>query len=221
MCFSVEADVAIGLAVGVVGVDALRHVTRPQQWPLAALPIVFAAHQLNEAFVWWGLDGTLASSVARVAAWAYLLVAFLLPVAVPVAVSLVEPERRRRQLMWGCAALGSIVSTALIVALVRGGPEARIEHLHIAYAVDISFGDGWALLYVVATCGAVVASSNRRIALLGLLNLVAVAVLASLLLTGVVSLWCAWAAVVSVLIAGYLRSAPAPTAAVSRRPAAG
>ena len=63
MCFSVEADVAIGLAVGVVGVDALRHVTRPQQWPLAALPIVFAAHQLNEAFVWWGLDGTLARQV--------------------------------------------------------------------------------------------------------------------------------------------------------------
>jgi hypothetical protein len=208
MCFSVEADVAVGVAVGVVGIDALRHVTRPAQWPLAALPLVFAAHQINEAFVWWGLEGTLSSSIARLAAWIYLGVAFALPSVVPVTVALIEPDRVRRRVMWGFAALGAAVSAVLLVALVRGGPHVHIESLHLAYAVDTGFGVQLAVLYVLATCGAFLASSDRRIALVGLLNLLAVAVLAVLLMTGVISLWCAWAAVVSVLIASYLRSTP-------------
>jgi hypothetical protein len=210
MCFSVEADVAVGVAVGVVGIDALRHVTRPAQWPIAALPLVFAAHQLNEAFVWWGLDGTLSSSVGRVAAWIYLAIAFAFPTIVPTSVALIEPDRSRRRLMWGFAALGAAVSATLMIALLRGGPHVRQEPLHLSYAVDTGFGVQLAVLYVVATCGSFLASSDRRIALLGILNLLAVTVLATLLMTGVISLWCAWAAVVSVLIAAYLRATPGP-----------
>ena len=221
MCFSVEADVAVGVAVGVVGVDALRHVTRPAQWPLAALPLVFAAHQLNEAFVWWGLDGTFSSSVARWAAWIYLGIAFVLPAWVPVTVALIEPDRMRRRVMWGFAALGAVVSAVLLLALLRGGPHVREEPLHLAYAVDTGVGVQMAVLYVAATCGAFLASSDRRIALVGLLNLVAVSVLAALLMTGVISLWCAWAAVVSVLIAAHLRATPEPTGATAVRATSG
>ncbi len=221
MCFSVEADVAIGVAVGVVGVDALRHVTRPAQWPLAALPLVFAAHQLNEAFVWWGLDGTFSSSVARWAAWIYLGIAFVLPALVPVTVALIEPERTRRRVMWAFAALGAMVSGVLLLALLRGGPNVREEPLHLAYAVDTGVGVQMAVLYVAATCGAFLASSDRRIALVGALNLAAVSVLAVLLMTGVISLWCAWAAVVSVLIDAHLRSAHARSADATARATSG
>lgn len=218
MCFSVEADLALGVAVGAVGVDALRHVSRPAQLPLAALPLVFAAHQVNEAFVWWGLDGTLGTAVGTAAAWIYLAVAFAFPVVVPIAAVRVEPDRGRRSVMWAFAALGGLVSAILLVALVRNGPNARLEDLYIAYSVDISYGGQLAVLYVVATCGAFLASSDRRIALVGALNLVAVAVLAWLLMAGAISLWCAWAALVSVLIAGYLRTSPTPE--VSERVAA-
>lgn len=41
----------------------------------------------------------------------------------------------------------------------------------------------------------------------GVLNLTAVTVLAGLLATGVISLWCAWAAVASVVIVIHLRTA--------------
>lgn len=213
MCFSVEADVAIGIAVGAVGVDALRHVTRPAQVPLGALPLVFAAHQLNEAFVWWGLEGTLGAGIGSAAAWIYLAVAFAFPVVVPIAAARVEPDKVRRTVMWAFACVGGLVSTVLLVALVRNGPNARLEDLHIAYSVDIDHGGQLAVLYVLSTCGAFLASSDRRIALVGALNLVAVVVLAWLLMSGAISLWCAWAAVVSVLIAGYLRSSSTPRVA--------
>lgn len=212
MCFSVEVDLALGVAVGAVGVDALRHVTRPTQLPLAALPLVFAAHQLNEAFVWWGLDGTLDAGVANAAAWLYLFIAFLFPIVVPVAAARVEPDPARRSVMWGFAVVGGLVSAVLLTALVRGGPNLALQEFHIAYSVDIDYGGQLAVLYVLATCGAFLASSDRRIALVGALNLAAVIVLAWLLMSGAISLWCAWAAVVSVLIAGYLRTAPSPEA---------
>jgi len=60
-------------------------------------------------------------------------------------------------------------------------------------------------LYVVAACGALVLCSYRDLAALGLMNLVAVPVLMWLTVSGFISLWCFWAAIVSVVIDFHLR----------------
>jgi hypothetical protein len=60
-------------------------------------------------------------------------------------------------------------------------------------------------LYVIATCGALLASSARDLAALGIANLMAVPLLVWLTVGGFVSLWCFWAAIVSVVIALHLR----------------
>ncbi len=57
MCFSADADLAAGVVVTVIGVDAIRRARTPKELPLAALPLLFGIHQLVEAFVWWGLAG--------------------------------------------------------------------------------------------------------------------------------------------------------------------
>ncbi len=206
MCFSAEADLVIGVAVGVVGVDTLRHVTDRRELPLASLPLLFAVHQLDEAFVWWSLDGTVGEQVGRVAAYVYLLIAFALPVVVPLAVLAIEPDRRRRQVMGGLVGVGAVVSAVLVAAVIRG-PLTLEEHgLHIAYSVGLERGGPITAVYVLTVCGAFLASSQRRIAVFGVLNLVAVSVLALLTVDGVISLWCAWAAVTSVLINVHLRT---------------
>jgi hypothetical protein len=206
MCFSAQADVVVGVAVGVVGIDAVRHVTDRREFPLALLPLLFSAHQLIEAFVWWGQDGTVPEGLGRAAAYAYLLIAFVLPVLVPLAVVAIEPDRVRRRMMQGLAALGAGVSTVLVLAVLRAPIWVAERGMHISYSVGL--GDGGVLtgLYVVAVCGAFLASSSRRIAVFGAVNLVAVMVLGALTLDGVISLWCAWAAVTSVLIDVHLRT---------------
>ena len=64
--------------------------------------------------------------------------------------------------------------------------------------------DVW-VVGVVAACGALIACSYRDLAALGLLNLVAVPVLMWLTVSGFFSLWCFWAAMVSVVIAFHVR----------------
>ncbi len=206
MCFSAEADLVTGVAVAVVGVDALRHVSSPRELPLASLPMLFAAHQLVETFVWWGLDGQVAWSVARVAMWIYLVIAFVLPVVVPLCVLAVESSARRREVMTLCVGLGVAVTTVLLVGLVQGPVGAHDAGHRIAYEIGGSPGGVLAVLYVIATCGALLASSSRAIAWFGVANLVAVSTLAVLTTGDIASLWCAWAAVSSVAIALHLRN---------------
>ena len=197
----------VGGIVVAIGIDALRHVDEPRQIPLAALPVLFGVHQITEAFVWWGLQDHVAHAVERVAVWAYLVFAFAaLPVLVPVAVGLVERSRTRRWVIVGFGVLGTAVAVALTAAIFSSPLHAAIGGRHIEYSVDaLSFGGQITELYVVATCGAMLASSWRDIELIGALNLIAVPVLMWMTINGFVSLWCFWAAIVSVLIARHMR----------------
>ena len=217
VCFAPEADALVGGIVIGIGIDALRHVRRPEQVLFASLPLLFGVHQVTEALVWWGLQGDLAEAVAHVAVWVYLLFAFtVLPVLVHVAVGLIERVAMRRRVICGFGVLGVAVATALTVAMFRSPIHAMIEGRHVAYTVDaLAHGGQITALYVVATCGALLASSYRDVARLGVLNLIAVPVLMWLTLTGFVSLWCFWAAIVSLVIAIHLRRV-VPTAPYNR-----
>jgi len=210
VCFAPEADVATAVVVGALGIDAWRHVGHARERPLAALPLVLAAHQLIQAFVWWGLRGEIPSPVWRTASWLYLAIAFgVLPVLVPVAVEALEQAPRRPR-MTVFVALGAVVAAVLMYGIVRGPIDARIEGHHIAYVVDLWHGGFVTALYVIATCGALLASHRRYVRRFGAVNLVAVVVLARLDADAFISLWCAWAAVLSIAISLHLRSRSPP-----------
>ncbi len=207
MCFSPEADLAVGTIAIAIGSDALRHVGARKQIPFASIPLLLGLHQVTEAFVWWGLQGHVAHTVERIALWIYLLFALAaLPALLTIAVGLVERSPFRRKVIWAFTALAVVVSTVLAVAMFRGPLGSTIEGRHIDYDVAaLQHGGRFTALYVVATCGALLASSYRDLEIIGALNLVATPVLAWLTLNGFISLWCFWAAIVSILIALHLR----------------
>jgi hypothetical protein len=207
MCFSPEADLAVGTIAIAVGVDALRHVRAAKQIPLASLPMLLGLHQITEAFVWWGLQGHVAHAVERVAVWIYLLFALVaLPAFLTVAVGLVERSAQRRKVIWACAGVAGAISAVLATAIFQGSIRSAIAGNHIAYDVDtLQHGGLLTGLYVVVTCSALLASSYRDLEIFGALNLVVVPVLAWLTLNGFISLWCFWAAIASVVITFHLR----------------
>ena len=58
MCFSPQADIAGGLVITAIGVDAVRHIRQRREFiALAWLPLLLGAHQFIEAFVWLWLQG--------------------------------------------------------------------------------------------------------------------------------------------------------------------
>lgn len=206
MCFSPEVDLIGGIAIAAIGVDTLRHVEHSNERPLAALPVVFGLHQVVEAFVWWGIEGDVPAAVAQWAAWAYLAVAFgLLPWFVPWVVRRLEPETERRSYAAALVVLGVIVSIYLMAPVVRGPINVVDGGYYLSYSVSLTFGGAVTAFYVLTTCGSLLVSSDRYLVLYGVANLAAVIALSVLMVAGVISLWCVWAAVTSLAIAVHLR----------------
>ncbi len=197
MCFSPQADIAGGVIVCAIGVDAVRHVhQRRELVALAWIPVLLGVHQFIEAVVWLSLQGHVPRGIGQVALWAYLLIAFVvLPVFIPLAVIALEPTRQRKWLMAPFAGIGVVVAVTLLAAMVRGPVGVKLEPYHLSYSVRLSDGFLIVALYVVAVCAPLLLSGYRHVAIFGVLNLVAVIIIARLTVSGFASVWCGWAAV--------------------------
>lgn len=200
MCFSAEADFVSGAVIGAIGIATLTKVDRPRELPLAILPLAFALHQIAEGFVWCDLDSGAAHSTG-VPVYLYLAFAWVvLPVFAPFAIMILEPPGRRRRAIGGLVVLGAMAGAYLAAAIVRGDVSAHAVEHTVQYGGAGRFATVATVLYIVATCGAPLLSGFRAIVWFGLANVVAVAAFAIVQAEGLTSLWCTWAAVVSVLI---------------------
>jgi hypothetical protein len=201
MCFSPEADFVSGAAIGVVGVMTIAKVEHRRELALGAVPLALALHQVVEGFVWLGLESKATNSSSDLAVHLYVAFAWvMLPILFPIAVLLVEPSVHRRRVMVWFVGVGVIVGAYLLSAMMDGHATAHeVEHT-IQYGGAGRYAGLATVLYVVATCGPPLLSSSRAIVWFGSANLVAVAAIAWVQADGLTSLWCAWAAVVSVLI---------------------
>jgi hypothetical protein len=207
VCFSPQADLVGGIVVGAIGIDVLRHRDgRASHNALCALPLILGFHQFIEAFVWLSLQGHISPGLGRFAMWVYVSMAFvLLPVFVPVAVFVLEPQAKRRKVMAPFVALGIVIAGILLAAMIRGPVDVKLRPYHLAYSLRLSHGGIIVGAYVIAVCGAWLLSSYRPIALYGVLNLLAVIVIAKLTVDGFASVWCGYAAVTSAAIAIFMR----------------
>ena len=207
MCFSPEGDLVSGVVVVAIGVDACRHLGGKEEYLfVAGLPLLLGAHQIVEAFVWWGVRGSVPSAVGTVAMWLYLLFALVaLPVLGPLLVLGLErtPARRRRIVPF--VAVGAVTSGILMATMLRTHPTVHEGAHHLAYSIGLQHGVAVTGLYIVATCGSMLASGFRHVFWFGISNLLAIAVLARLSADGFTSLWCFYAALASGAIALYLR----------------
>lgn len=205
MCFSTTADVVAGAALVPVAVLSLREVTSARELPFAALPAIFAAHQLIEALVWAGTDGDVSSRVAHAAAVGYVLIALpLLPLLFPLAVWLLEPPEGRRR-MAPFVVLGAVVSARLGYAVATHGVSVTPREHALSYDIGIEQSVLWTVLYVVAVVCSAGLSRFPMVVAFGVLNLVGLTVVAVAYTEAFASLWCVYAALTSVLVLVHMR----------------
>jgi hypothetical protein len=197
MCWSAQADLVAGTVITGIGLVGIGLARDRRDVPLAALPVLLGAHQLIESHLWARSPGE-GATLRGPAVIAWTLIAFVvLPLFVPGA--LLYAERRRRRVQFLAAAIGVPVAGVLGFALRNG-----------AYATDrghvMNYGAGIPLLpavlagYLVATCVPFLTSPEPTMRELGVALSVGALVAVALDMLAFASVWCAFAAVVSVLV---------------------
>jgi hypothetical protein len=210
VCFSASANFVGAAVLGAIGVATLIQVKHRRELLLAAMPCLFALHQFTEGFVWLGLDHKLPPVVAPVVAHdagaAFVLYAMgLLPFLLPLSVLLIEPTRARRRRMLPFSTLGCALAVYLLWGLIAYPLQVYASHRGIVYLNQVTNTNIVAVLYVAATCGALFFSGFRDLVLLAWLNLGGLLVVMAVRRYEFTSIWCAYAAVLSVVIYFFFR----------------
>lgn len=204
MCFSATANFVGSGVLGAVGVVTFTRVKHRRELLFAALPLLFAIHQFTEGFVWLGLDGILSPEVAHDMGAAFMLYAQgLLPFLLPLSVLLFEPNAKGRRRMLPFLVLGGGVSLYILWALTAFPLELYVRGNSIVYINQATNNTAVAVLYVIATCGALFFSEIRMMVVMGAVNLAILLVVMVVKRYAFTSVWCAYAAVASVIILAY------------------
>jgi len=204
VCFSATANFVGSGVLGAIGVVTLTRVKHRRELLFAALPALFAIHQFIEGFVWLGLDGILSPAVAHDMGAAFMLYAQgLLPFLLPLSVLLFEPDRNSRNRMLPFLVLGGATTLYILWALTAFPTQVYIRENSIVYVNQATNNTAVAVLYVIVTCGSLFFSKVKAMVMFGAANLIILLAVMEVKRYAFTSLWCAYAAVASVIILAY------------------
>ena len=195
MCFSATASFAAAAGLAAIGAATLAARPSPRMRLLAATPLIFAAHQAIEGFVWISLDAGV--SQALIKAWVFIAEVFW-PTYVPLAVYMLTPGPRRRRGIFALLITGVIVSGYFLSILIRNDFTVSAVHHNLIYAPQEPAAHSLPGLYLLATVAPLLVARERYVHAFG------VAVLAGAIATEIFfghagpSVWCFFAAIASV-----------------------
>ncbi|MFB6554808.1 DUF6629 family protein [Streptomyces sp. NPDC056405] len=200
MCWSAEADLVAGVGVAAVGVACVTRARRVRDLPLAALPLLLGVHQMVEAAVWASGGGSGPATLA----WTVMALP-LLALWVPAGVLCAAPRSARRGLTVPLAA-GVATAAVLAYVLATRPVRAEIRGHTIGYVVDLPHAPLLIVGYLVATVGSLLLSGDRGLRLLGILAGAGALICWASWRLEFVSTWCAFAAVCSVVLLGWVNA---------------
>lgn len=204
MCFSAGASFVGSGILGAVGALTLTKVKHRRELLFAALPTLFAIHQFIEGFVWLGLHGTFSPAVTHDLGAAFMLYAQgLLPFLIPLSVLLFESNVRSRRRMLPFVVIGGLTTLYMLWALTAYSLQVFIENDSIVYLNPATNHTAVAVLYIIATCGSLFFSKVKDMIIFGAVNFAILLVVMAVKRYAFTSVWCAYAAIASVIILAY------------------
>ena len=204
MCFSATANFVGSGVLAAVGVVTLTKVKHRRELLFAALPTFFAIHQFIEGFVWLGLDGILSPKVAHNMGAAFMLYAQgLLPFILPLSVILFEADAKSRRRMQPFLILGTLTALYILWALTAYPTQVFVKGNSIVYINQATNNEAVAVFYIIVTCGSLLFSKVKDMVMFGIANLAILLAVMAFKRYAFTSLWCAYAAVASVIILAY------------------
>lgn len=206
MCFSASASLtASAFLLGVGGVTT-RLARTPGERAYAAIPLLFAVQQLTEGIVWLSF-GWNTPHITGAATQLYSFFSHVLwPVYVPIAAWLMERDMRRRRLLAAICLVGMGVGAYLLYSMIADPIRAEPTGGHIEYVSPHFYATLSMSLYLIATTASLMLSTHRWVQLFGALAFASAIGAYALFARWFISVWCLFAALMSVAVAFHLCS---------------
>jgi hypothetical protein len=210
MCFSATASFSAAALLTVAGATSLASNRGKAVRMLALMPLLFAAQQLAEGVVWTTVGDLPGGGLHAKAVYFYLFFALMLwPAWVPAALFRFERDPGRRKILGGLMGLGLAISASGAALLVHWPPHAEIAARSLCYEFGVPtnfWGQVVYLpLYVLPTVVPFMISSLALARPIGGVFLLALITTLVFKQSTVTSVWCFFAALLSVLITVALR----------------
>jgi len=199
MCFSASASFIVGGSLAALGAVIIKRTEKQTELPFAAIPLLFGIQQIIEGVLWVAAIYD-AALLQLITTYMYTMFSHVLwPMYMPFAIGLMEPEQWRKKAIWVFQFAGIVVGFHMLV-LITTQPLTAVVDEHIIY-VSTHFYD-WPMmaLYVAATCLGALFSSYPLVRLFGVLALLLLIVAHWFYTVAVFSVWCFFAAVLSMII---------------------
>lgn len=214
MCFSITASFIASVVLIPTGLYSIAWAANHNRRYLlfSAIPLFFGIQQFNEGLVWYGLHAD-NFYIIHHAALAFLFFAFLWwPVFVPLSLFLLEERPNRRRVMLLLSLAGLLLGADLYVPIVMNviPLTATVTNKSINY---ITYQPELMVLshifsYVAIIVFSLWLSSIRAINIFGLLVLLSFIISQLWYLLVFISVWCFFAALLSLYIVYVVRTAP-------------
>ena len=216
MCFSATASFTAGALLFGIGVLTLKSANQPRELPFAAIPLLFAIQQLIEGVIWLTFSKE-APLLNAVLTHVYSFFSHVLwPVYLPVAVLMIELPGPRRRSLIALAAAGTAVSAYLLYVLLAFPVVSRPTGQHVEYDSPHFYAAAVMTLYLVSTTVSPLLSTHRAVKVFGALALLSFGAAYYFYATWFISVWCFFAALLSIVI--YLHFATRRAAAKAGNP---
>jgi len=202
MCFSTQASFGAGALLAVAGVLAIKKATKPAHKLFAAIPLLFALQQFAEGFLWIALTSVTYAHWKVSAMYIFLFFAQVIwPLWVPLAIWQLEKNAARKKTLFVLFCIGVFTSGVLAYFLLAYPINTQINGAHIFYELGYpGISMKLAVLYFIPTVISSFLSTYRGVQLMGLAILTSFIVSKLFFKEELISVWCYFAAIISVVI---------------------
>lgn len=206
MCFSATASFIAGTTLSAIGVATLKTAKTKSEVPFAMIPLLFGAQQLIEGIIWLTFHYE-APQLKQTMTYLYSGFSHTLwPIYVPFSIGILESVPWRKKVIFGFLVSGIAVGIYLLYYIVASPVTAEVIGRHIVYISPHFYKIPMMVVYLAATCVSCFFSSHGFVRLFGGLALLAFIAAYVIHAMALFSIWCFFAAVLSLLIYFHLRN---------------
>lgn len=206
MCFGPVASFTASGVLTAVGAATLKESRSRRERLFAFIPLIFAAHQAIEGWLWLVVGRPGQRALAQALTLAYILIACCVwPVVSPLSLYLLENHSIRRRVYLWLVGFGSATSVFLLAFILTGPYGSAAIDCSLQYYSHIPRAPWLGYCYALVVLSPFFLSSIRPIRILGILNLIFYAVAYLRYTASLASVWCFFAAVLSLNIYFFFR----------------